>query len=141
MIAEVGFCACKAPSDSALRPIVRVGAKYTARIIRSTPRDNVFVAGYGKSRNRPVIGISELSGKTDPTPSRQFEGRPPDVDPCDGTHKIEFNTLDPADAQAEQASDQDLNARPARRQADIDEIFREILADGGRQEAGRHAAR
>src|SRR5688572_25821090 len=95
MIADDGFCACKAPPDSALRPTVRVGAKYTRRIIRSTPLANDFVAGPKNYRNQHFIDTFHASGQADPAPARELQGRPAHVDARNSPHEIELDALDP----------------------------------------------
>src|SRR3981081_366518 len=68
--------------------------------------------------------------------SRQFDGRPPQIDAEHRAEQVDLDAFDPADRQAEVSAEGDADTRSRRRQSEHVTIIRKVLADRGRRQRG-----
>src|SRR6202171_1150555 len=97
-----------------------------------------YVLGRSGFRSQWPIGddhaVNPSIAETDASQSRQFDRRPTQIDTEHRAEKVDLDTFDPADRQAQIATEGDAGTRSRRRRSEHVAIVRKVLADGGRRQ-------
>src|SRR5436190_335971 len=97
-----------------------------------------YVLGRSGFRSQRPIGdaVDPSIAETHASQSRQFDRRPAQIDAEHRAQKVDLDTFDPADRQAQIATEGDADTRSRRRRSKHVAIVRKVLADGGRRQRG-----